>query len=138
MAQFVEFVGNHYILSSIWLALVGAFFFIQQKSGTEAVSTQKAIMLINHDDGAVLDIRDKKEFEAGHIVDAINIPLASLATRITELEKRKLKPVIVVCKMGQQSGEACKLLKKEEFPEIVRLSGGISEWKAQNLPLVQK
>jgi rhodanese-related sulfurtransferase len=138
MAQFVEFVGNNLILVGLWVALLVAFLLHHSKTGSQAVGTQQAVMLINRKDGVVLDIRDKKDYEAGHIVDSIHIPLAKLSSRLAELEKYKDKPVIVVCKMGQHSGDACKTLANAGFTEVVRLRGGMVEWRAQNLPLVQK
>jgi rhodanese-related sulfurtransferase len=136
MAQFVEFVGNNWILAGLWLALLTAFIVYQTKAGAKSVSTQAAVMLINRKDGVVLDIRDKKEFESGHIVDAIGIPSSKLSARLPELEKFKALPVIVVCKMGQHSGDACKMLTSAGFTEVVRLQGGMAEWRGQNLPVI--
>lgn len=136
MAQFVEFVGNHWILSSLWLALLTALILYRSKTGSQSVSPQQAVTLINRKDGVVLDIRDKKEFEAGHIVDAINIPSGKLTTRLPELDKFKARPVIVVCKMGQHSSDACKALTTAGFEQVVRMQGGMAEWRGQNLPVV--
>ncbi len=138
MAQFVEFIGNHWGLAALWLAAAGAIVFYHQRTGSKSVSPQGAVMLINRSDAVVVDVRDKKEFETGHIVDAKNIPLINLKKRSVELKKHKAKPVVVVCKLGQHSGEAAKILSEEGFEEVVKLSGGITEWKAQSLPLVTK
>lgn len=94
-------------------------------------------MLINRKDGVVLDIRDKKDFDAGHIVDAIGMPSTKLASHLWELDKYKSRPVIVVCRMGQHSGDACKTLQGAGFTEVVRLRGGMAEWRGQNLPVIQ-
>lgn len=138
MEQFIEFVGNHLLLSSFWVVLVVLIFIQHQSRSSKAVGPQQAVMMINRQDAVVLDVRDKKEFDAGHIVDAINIPMSKLAQRVTELDKHKQKPLVVVCKMGQHSGDACKALQQAGFEQVVRLAGGIAEWKAQSLPLVQK
>jgi rhodanese-related sulfurtransferase len=79
----------------------------------------------------------KKEFDAGHVVDSINIPSTKLKQRITELKKYKQKPIIVVCKLGQHSGEAAKVIQEAGHEDVFKLSGGITEWRAQSLPLVQ-
>ncbi len=138
MDQFVEFIGNHLALSAMWLVSLGAIIFYHQRTASSAVGPQQAVMLINRKDAVVVDVREKKEFDTGHIVDSINIPLAKLKQRITELKKHKEKPVVVVCKQGQQSGDAAKTLQEAGHIEVVRLSGGITEWKSQSLPLVQK
>jgi len=138
MEQFIEFVGNHLLLSGLWLAVVVAIFVQHRARSSRSVVPQQAVMMINRNDAVVLDVRDKKDFDSGHIVDAINIPHAKLSQRVTELDKHKQKPVVVVCKMGQHSGDACKALQEAGFEQVVRLGGGIAEWKAQSLPLVQK
>lgn len=138
MAQFVEFIGNHLVLSTMWLVTLGAIILYHQRTGSSSVGPQQAVMLINRKNAVVVDVRDKKEFESGHIVDSINIPAAKLKQRMTELKKHKEKPVVVVCKLGQHSGEAAKMLLEAGHAEVFKLSGGLTEWKAQSLPLVQK
>ena len=138
MAQFVEFIGNHLVLSTMWVVTLGAIILYHQRTGSSSVGPQQAVMLINRKNAVVVDVRDKKEFESGHIVDSINIPLAKLKQRITELKKHKEKPVVVVCKLGQHSGEAAKMLTEAGHAEVFKLSGGVTEWKSQSLPLVQK
>lgn len=138
MAQVIEFIGNHLLLSGMWVVSLAAIIFYHQRTGSKSVSPQQAVMLINRSDGIVVDVREKKEFESGHIVDANNIPLAKLKQRVTELKKHLEKPVIVVCKMGQQSGEAAKILTDEGHTQVVKMTGGLAEWKSQSMPLVVK
>ena len=138
MAQFVEFIGNHLVLSTMWVVTLGAIILYHQRTGSSSVGPQQAVMLINRKNAVVVDVRDKKEFESGHIVDSINIPLAKLKQRLTELKKHKEKPLVVVCKLGQHSGEGAKMLQEAGHAEVFKLSGGLTEWKAQSLPLVQK
>jgi len=40
--------------------------------------------------------------------------------------------------LGQHSGQAAKILQEAGHADVVRLAGGLTEWKAQSLPLVQK
>ena len=138
MAQFVEFIGNHLFLSAMWVITLGAIMMYHQRTGASSIGPQKAVMLINRQGAVVVDVREKKEFDTGHIVDSINIPLAKLKQRLSELRKHKEKPVVVVCKLGQHSGDAAKTLQESGYAEVFRLSGGLTEWKAQSLPLVQK
>lgn len=138
MAQLIEFVGNHWILSSLWVALVVALLVHRNRAAGPSVTAQQAVMLINRSNAILVDIRDKKDFDAGHVVGAIHIPLNKLGTRVTELEKYKTDPVIVACRLGQHSADAVKVLKSAGFAQVLRLSGGMTEWRAQSLPLVQK
>ena len=138
MAQFFEFIGNHLYLSFMWVVTLGVIIMYHQRTASSSVGPQQAVMLINRKEAIVVDVREKKEFESGHIVDSINIPMTKLKQRITEVWKYKDKPVVVVCKLGQHSGQAAKILQEAGHADVVRLAGGLTEWKAQSLPLVQK
>ena len=138
MAQFFEFIGNHLYLSSMWVVTLGVIIMYHQRTASSSVGPQQAVMLINRKEAIVVDVREKKEFESGHIVDSINIPMTKLKQRITEVWKYKDKPMVVVCKLGQHSGQAAKILQEAGHTDVVRLAGGLTEWKAQSLPLVQK
>jgi rhodanese-related sulfurtransferase len=120
-----------------FLLCLGMLLFAESKKAGAALSTNEAVQLINKQDAALLDIRGKKEWESGSITNSIHIPLVDLDKRLSELEKYKTKDIIVICNMGQTSGTACKKLMAAGFEKAVRLKGGISEWKAQNLPLVK-
>lgn len=137
MTRFFEFLANHWILAGLWILLLGALIaYLKAKSG-KSVSPQQATLLVNRENGVILDIRERKDFERGHIVDAINIPLAKLNERVVELDKKKDLPVVVVCQMGQHSGEALKILQAQGFARVSRMSGGMTEWIGQSLPLVK-
>jgi rhodanese-related sulfurtransferase len=137
MARFLDFLVTHWVLSGLWLAIATLLLAYLNSKTAKSVSPQAAAILVNKADGAFLDIRERKDFEKGHIVDAINIPLAKLKERITELEKKKQTPLIVVCQMGHHSGEAVKILQAEGFTTVYKMFGGMSEWNAQNLPVVK-
>ena len=137
MEQLFEFVGNHYILSGLFVVLMALFVRNEVQRGGRSVSAQQLVDLINREGAVVLDVRDKREFGEGHIVDALNIPHASIASRIGELERHKVKPVVVACKMGQHSGAVGTVLRKAGFENVARLRGGITEWRNQNLPVVR-
>lgn len=137
MARFLEFLITHWILTGLWLAVFGALVAYLISKSARSVSPQQATFLVNRENGVILDIRERKDFEKGHIVDAVNIPFAKLEERSIELEKRKTAPVIVVCNMGQHSGAAVKLLEAKGFTQVSKMSGGMNEWLVQNLPIVK-
>lgn len=138
MARFYEFLIHHWGLSGLWLALAAALLAYMGSRSSGSLSPNQTVALVNREEGVVLDVRDRKDFEKGHIVDAINIPLARLPERIAELEKQKSNPVIVVCQFGQSAGEAVKLLQANGFARANKLAGGLAEWQAQNLPIVRQ
>jgi rhodanese-related sulfurtransferase len=137
MSQLFEFVSNHPLLVGLFAVLLALFIRNETQRGGRNVSTQELVNLINREGAIVLDVRDAKEFAAGHIVGALNIPHSALESRIGELQQFKEKPLTIVCKMGQQAGTSGALLRKAGFAEVARLAGGMSEWRNQNLPVVK-
>lgn len=123
------------MLIVIWISAAGTLFYTESKKAGKSVNTTEATRMMNHDNALVLDIRESKEFAAGHISGAINLPVSVLNTKLSEIEKHKKHPIIVVCKMGTAAGAIAKTLKKNGFDEVVRLSGGMSEWAAASLPV---
>lgn len=137
MDQLFTFISNHPFLVGTFVLLLALFIRNETQRGGQTVSAQQLVDMVNREDALVLDVRDKKDFEAGHIVDAVNIPYASLESRLTELKDFKDKPVVVACKMGQHSGAAGTLLRKNGFEMVRRLTGGVAEWRNQNLPVIK-
>ena len=140
MEQLAEFITNHLLLVITFLALSGAliwniFFDPVNKTAVDAL---QSTALINHDDAVVVDVRSIAEFNKGHIVNAINIPLNGLAKQLQQLEKYKDKPVIVACRSGSRSGMACKTLMKAGFGEVHNLRGGMMAWKSAGLPVKRR
>ncbi|HEA53803.1 hypothetical protein LCGC14_1367180 [marine sediment metagenome] len=138
MDRMFEFVVNHYILASLFVAFLVAILILESRRGGAKISAQGAVNLINRDEAIVVDIRDRKEFTEGRITGSINIPLSNLKGRAAELKKHKDKQIIVADKMGQHSAMAVKQLNAEGYANVVRLNGGVADWKASNLPLVKK
>lgn len=136
LANLIEFVSNHYVLVSIFLALLVLLAITETQKGGKSLGNRELTALVNRDEGVVLDVRAKKEFDAGHIVDSLNIPYEKLVSRTGELEKHKAKTIIVVDAMGQHAGTACRELQKAGFT-AAKLSGGISSWRGDNLPVVK-
>ncbi len=140
MEQLAEFITNHLLLVITFLALTGAliwniFFDPVNKAAVDALQTTT---LINHDDAVVVDVRSIAEFNKGHIVNAINIPLNGLAKQLQQLDKYKDKPVVVACRSGSRSAMACKTLMKSGFQDVHNLRGGMMAWQSAGLPIKRK
>jgi rhodanese-related sulfurtransferase len=137
MDQLFEFIANHPMLVGTFVILLTLFIRNETRRGGQSVSAQQLVDMVNKSNALVLDVREKKEYDAGHIVDAVNVPYASLESRLDELKKYQERPIVVACRMGQHSGAAGTLLRKKGFPHVHRLTGGIAEWRNQNLPVVK-
>ena len=137
MALFLQFLAEKWYLAGPWLVMVVLYFMHERKRGGASVSPAQLTSLVNREDGVVVDLRDSADYRGAHIVGSVNVPYAKFAKGIDELEQYKEKPIILVCKIGQHAGAAGKQLKQRGFENIYRLSGGISEWQASQLPLVK-
>jgi rhodanese-related sulfurtransferase len=111
---------------------------IFRPSGKE-IDTLVAVQLINYKDALVLDVREGSEYEAGHVPNSKHIPADKLEQRISELEKFKDKPIVLIHRSGvRTTGKAGVLLRAHGFKLVHDLKGGVDAWRQGNLPLVKK
>lgn len=90
------------------------------------IDATRAVALVR-DGAAVLDVRERSEWNTGHAPQAVHVPLGEI-----EKAPRRLKqdtPVVVMCASGMRSRSAAKHLRKLGF-EATSLSGGIGAWQA--------
>jgi rhodanese-related sulfurtransferase len=85
----------------------------------------------------VLDVREAEEFKAGHIEDAVNIPIRSLMKNVSQLPKDKGAPVVVVCKSGIRAAYGTMALKLLGYTNVKDLQGGMLAWEKDALPVVK-
>lgn len=106
---------------------------LESKRAGKKITPQQLGLMVNNDNAKVIDIRDSKEFEEGHISSSQNIPLSKLDAELENL-KTLTVPIIFVCKMGTHAASAVQKLGSEN---VFRLSGGVMSWTSAGLPLVQ-
>jgi rhodanese-related sulfurtransferase len=136
----VQFLQDNWMMVSLAVisgAMLTWSFIGAKLSGIEQADSLKATRLYN-DDALVLDVREDKEYAAGHIPKARHIPLGQLSSRLQELDKFKSTPVLVTCRSGQRSARACGILKKAGFETVYNHAGGFIAWQNANLPVTQK
>jgi rhodanese-related sulfurtransferase len=80
----------------------------------------------------LIDVRTPDEFATGHIHNAVNIPLDSIETRLTEIPRTE--PVVIYCHSGNRSGKASQILANAGYTQIYDL-GGINAWTDQGFPI---
>src|SRR6516162_4144225 len=73
---------------------------------------------------AIVDVRERHEFAADHIPNALNMPMSSFDPK----ELPEGKPVVLICQFGEQSRDA--LSKARAIGrECVSLAGGMNAWR---------
>lgn len=137
MDRLLEFSMNHPELVGTFVILLVLFFVLESRRGGKTVSSQQLTNLMNKDEALVLDVRESKDYREGHITGSRNIPFSKLKDNLSEVSSFQDKPVVLVCKMGQHAGAAGKILHGAGFKNVLRLTGGITTWKADGLPLVK-
>jgi rhodanese-related sulfurtransferase len=139
MQRLFEYVGHHPYLAggAVVVALAVAGYEIWARlQAFAALSAMQAVRLMNQ--GAlVLDLRTKQSFDAGHIVDARNVPAAELAAQAESLKKWRDKNVIAYDDTGLGGAGAARTLSKLGFSKVFSLEGGLDGWVKNNLPLTR-
>lgn len=83
----------------------------------------------------LIDVRKKSEFNAEHVLDAINIPLNELANRLNEIPIGK--PFILNCAGGYRSMIAASILKQNGFTNFKDVIGGFNAIKNEGIPTTE-
>ncbi len=133
----LQFITSNFLPISLVLMSGGMLIWSllgSRMRGINEVDVNAALQLINHKNAFVLDVREESEYKTGHLLNAQLIPLGKLKARINELAKYKDKPVVVVCRSGNRSGNACVMLAKQGFTQSYNLAGGMMAWQKANLP----
>lgn len=84
----------------------------------------------------VVDVREPWEFALCRIADSMHVPLAQLASRITELPRDR--DLVLVCHHGSRSQHAALLLARNGFDGVHNLRGGIEAWALEVEPAVSR
>jgi rhodanese-related sulfurtransferase len=141
MEQYLQFAANHLILFALLGVAVMALIANEihgNLTGGKRLSAGEAVRLINDRDPVILDVRAAADFKRGHLLNAVNIPLAKVEEQLGQIGKDKARPVLVYCALGSSSVTAVEKLRKNGYSEAYPLSGGINGWLANNLPVTIK
>jgi len=130
------FASEQWLLISLFLVLIYIFALTERTKGGKPITCSQLVSLMNADEAVLVDVRAANDFQAGHVHGATNIPHTKIATRLSELEKHREKVIVLTDQMGQHAGGVGKQMTKQGYT-VRRLSGGMSEWQQQNMPVVQ-
>lgn len=83
---------------------------------------------------AFLDVRERDEWDEGHIPGAVHVPRGSLESRIETSLPDRGRQVVVYCAAGNRSAFAAKTLGELGYENVVSLRGGFTDWKRNGYP----
>lgn len=135
--EFFTFISEQWLLVSLLLILIYAFAFLERVKGGKPITAREATQLVNAEQAVLVDLRESKDYNEGHIAGSLHMPVTKFESRISELEKYRDKVIILADKLGHQASATGKSLGKAGY-QVRRLQGGVGEWASQGLPLIKK
>jgi rhodanese-related sulfurtransferase len=100
---------------------------LSPKQFSDKIKTSKNI--------TVMDVRTPGEFSEGHIKGAVNADWNGGVFESAVAGYDKSKSYYVYCRSGHRSGLAAEWMRAHGFKNVVELSGGISAWQSDGMPV---
>jgi rhodanese-related sulfurtransferase len=137
MERLLEYLNRHPLLVGLVVVLALAVIVYEwraRKLNYAAVLPQEAIQLMNQ--GAqTYDLRTAEAYAAGHIAGAKHLDASKHETAADVLKKFREKLLLVYCDDGRSSTALTRKLHAAGFTKVFNLRGGLSQWRAEGLPL---
>ena len=90
--------------------------------------------LTDTEDVLLVDIRTPAEIAQGMIPDALQLPMHLIPLQMNEIPKDR--DVVIYCRSGARSYQACAYLMQQGYNRVLNLRGGIIAWARHGLPIV--
>ncbi len=137
MDRLLEYITHHpwYAGGAAVAALLVIVYELRTRNeNVSAVSPQDAVRLMNQ--GALMiDLRPADAYATGHVAGARQMSGEQILSAGDTLKKQKEKVVVVYDDTGSLGAAAVRQLAAQGFTKAFNLRGGISAWRAENLPL---
>jgi molybdopterin/thiamine biosynthesis adenylyltransferase/rhodanese-related sulfurtransferase len=89
------------------------------------------------DDFVLIDVREKYEWDEGHIPGAKHVPRGFLELRIEEAVPDKSQQVVLYCAGGTRSLIAGSTLQQMGYDNVISMAGGFGQWKGSGYKFIQ-
>src|SRR5262245_15152048 len=93
----------------------------------EIPAAEAARLLEGGDPPAMVDVRERDEWDEGHIPGAVHIPRGFLESRIETTFPDRDQPLVIYCQSGARSALATKTLDELGYTSVVNLVGGFTD-----------
>lgn len=117
---------DYIILGAVVLAIILYFVITMLRVKKAVTNLTQEQFIEGYRKVQLIDVREPKEFEAGHILGARNIPYSQFRQRFKEI--RPDKPVYLYDQNGGKSSRAALYLKKRDYTQLYQLQGGFRTW----------
>src|SRR3954451_2360150 len=86
------------------------------------------------DNALFVDVREREEWNEGHLPGAVHVPRGNLESRIERVAPDRSRPIVLYCQSGNRSAFAAKTLEDLGYENVVSLAGGYTDWKRNGFP----
>jgi len=141
MERIPEFIGNHLFLVSLLISILMLLIWNLYGgvlSGVKQVIPAELTRLINRENAVVVDVRAAADYDANHIINALNIPDTEIEDKKGKLDKFKKQAIVFYCGSGAVSARVARVFSAQGFEHIYCLKGGLPSWQNANLPLTKE
>lgn len=98
----------------------------------EQISVVDLKTALDNDSAHLIDVREKHEFDSGHVPGAVWIPMSLVPLRLDEF--RAPGPVYVMCRSGNRSGQVVMWLANQGI-QTINVAGGTTTWQNHGFPI---
>jgi rhodanese-related sulfurtransferase len=84
---------------------------------------------------AILDVRSRAEFDAGHVPGALHVPFWKLVSQPPSLSLSPDETIVVYCGHGPRARLAGAALRRRGFRRVEYLEGHMSQWRRAGFPM---
>lgn len=100
----------------------------QQESQVQKLDSIQAFeMSSQQSEIIIVDVRTVAEYNQGHILDSINVPLDQIRDTMEDVIESKNTPIFVVCRSGNRSAQAQSMLQSMGYTDVIDI-GSVFEW----------
>jgi molybdopterin/thiamine biosynthesis adenylyltransferase/rhodanese-related sulfurtransferase len=107
----------------------------QVRARIEEVTPDEAYQELEAGDPALIDVRERHEWDEAHLAGATLIPPLTVADRIAEVVPDRSQRVLLYCRVGNRSARAADTLEQMGYENVASVEGGIVAWEEQGLPV---
>ena len=98
-------------------------------------TTRARARALDSGDAIFVDVRERAEWDEGHVPGAVHIPRGSLEDRAPKGCPDRARAVVVYCAGGRRSAFAAETLEQLGYSERRYLTGGFDEWEKNGFPV---
>ena len=106
----------------------------EAKKNITEISPEDAASKMQNAEAVIIDVREREDYEAEHIPNALHLTRGTLELDIEEKVPDPNAVVIVHCGGGSRSALAAESLQKMGYKNVRSMQGGLKAWKAAGLP----